>query len=71
MSLSNKTLANAYKDLLQMDNSNNGITTSTKTIKDGEGTDSALSLSLGDFKSITADADTGSCDMEVFMAETA
>jgi hypothetical protein len=33
--------------------------------------DSALSLSLGDFKSITADADTGSCDMEVFMAETA
>ena len=33
--------------------------------------DSALSLSLGDFKSITADADTGSCDMEVFVAETA
>ena len=33
--------------------------------------DSALSLSLGDFKSITADADTASCDMEIFVAETA
>tara|TARA_R110002020_G_scaffold133354_1_gene297543 strand:+ start:2427 stop:2903 length:477 start_codon:yes stop_codon:yes gene_type:complete len=33
--------------------------------------DSALSLSLGDLKSITADADTGSCDMEIFVAEIA
>ena len=33
--------------------------------------DSALSLSLGDLKSITADADTASCDMEIFVAETA
>lgn len=32
---------------------------------------SALSLSLGDLKSITADADTASCDMEIFVAETA
>jgi hypothetical protein len=30
-----------------------------------------LSLSLGDLKSITADADTASCDMEIFVAETA
>jgi|10_taG_2_1085330.scaffolds.fasta_scaffold25323_2 hypothetical protein len=28
-----------------------------------------LSLSLGDMKSVTADADTASCDMEVFVAE--
>jgi len=33
--------------------------------------DSALSLSLGDLKSVTADADTASCDMEIFVAETA
>ena len=33
--------------------------------------DSALSLSLGDLKSITIDADTASCDMELFVAETA
>ena len=30
-----------------------------------------LSLSLGDLKSVTADADTASCDMEIFIAETA
>ena len=33
--------------------------------------DSALSLALGDLKSITADADTASCDMEIFVAEVA
>ena len=33
--------------------------------------DRALSLSLGDLKSITIDADTASCDMELFVAETA
>jgi hypothetical protein len=33
--------------------------------------DSALSLSLGDLKSITIDADTGSCDVELFIAEIA
>tara|TARA_Y100000593_G_C4162290_1_gene262644 strand:- start:213 stop:689 length:477 start_codon:yes stop_codon:yes gene_type:complete len=31
---------------------------------------SALSLSLGDLKSITVDADTASCDVELFVAET-
>tara|TARA_X000001388_G_C2216335_1_gene117376 strand:+ start:723 stop:1196 length:474 start_codon:yes stop_codon:yes gene_type:complete len=29
---------------------------------------SALTVSLGDMKSITADADTASCDMEIFIA---
>ena len=33
--------------------------------------DSALTYSLGDLKSITADADTGSCDLEIFVAEVA
>ena len=32
---------------------------------------SALSLSLADLVNITADADTASCDMEIFVAETA
>ena len=35
MSLTGKTLAGSYKDILQVDNSNSGITTSVKQIKDG------------------------------------
>ena len=38
MSLSGKTLKNSYIDLLQMDNSNSGVGTSARTIKDGGGT---------------------------------
>ena len=45
MSLTNKTLANTYKDILQMDNSNSGVDTTTRVIKDGEGTESVLSIS--------------------------
>ena len=45
MSLSGKTLANTYKDLLQVDNSNSGVDGVTRRIKDGEGTESALTLS--------------------------
>ena len=45
MSLTNKTIANTYKDLLQVDNSNNGISTSSKAVKSGDGTSSCLSLS--------------------------
>lgn len=45
MSLTGKTLASTYKDILQMDNSNSGVDTTTRNIKDGEGTQSALSLS--------------------------
>ena len=44
MSLSGKTLANSYKDLLQVDNSNSGVVSASKTIKDGEGTSSSLSI---------------------------
>ena len=51
MSLTNKTIANSYKDILQLDNSNNGITTGLKYVKDGEGTQSCLSIS-GDFLGI-------------------
>ena len=44
MSLTDKTIANSYKDLLQVDNSKNGITTTVKQIKDGDGTGSVLGL---------------------------
>ena len=45
MSFTGKTKASTYKDILQMDNSNNGIDTSIRRVKDGEGTESALMLS--------------------------
>ena len=45
MSLTGKTKASTYKDLLQMNNSNSGIDTTTRNIVDGEGTASAISLS--------------------------
>ena len=35
MSLSGKTLANTYKDLLQVDNSNSGVDGVTRRIKYG------------------------------------
>ena len=45
MSFTGKTKASTYKDILQMDNSNSGIDTTIRTIKDGEGTASALQMS--------------------------
>ena len=45
MSLSGKTLKNSYIDLLQMDNSNSGVGTSARTIKDGGGTLSSVRIS--------------------------
>ena len=45
MSLTGKTLANTYKDLLQVDNSNNGVDATTRRIKDGEGNQTAVSIS--------------------------
>ena len=45
MSLTNKKFSNGYIDLLQMDNSNSGVDTTTRVVKDGEGTSSALRLS--------------------------
>tara|TARA_Y100000593_G_scaffold93095_1_gene186734 strand:+ start:838 stop:1638 length:801 start_codon:yes stop_codon:yes gene_type:complete len=45
MSLTNKTIANTYKDILTIDNSNNGITTSRKDVKSGDGTTSSMSIS--------------------------
>ena len=57
MSLTNKTIANSYKDLLQIDNSNDGLD-ATKDVKDGEGTASALKLGTNEAKIIPASAGT-------------
>ena len=44
MSLREKLISNSYKDLLQMNNSNNGIDGTLRSITDGEGTVSALAI---------------------------
>ena len=58
MSLTNKTIANTYKDLLQVDNSNNGITTSRKDVKSGDGTTSSMSLSDDSMRIVPQNDDT-------------
>ena len=45
MSLTGKTKASSYKDILQMNNSNSGIDTSTRRVVDGEGTESCILIS--------------------------
>ena len=45
MSLKNTALKNSYVDLLQLGNSNNGITTSVAAVKDGAGQSSCISIS--------------------------
>lgn len=45
MSLTNKTIADTYKDILEIDNGNNGIDTSAKAVKSGDGTSSCISIS--------------------------
>tara|TARA_R110002074_G_scaffold15898_3_gene53820 strand:- start:612 stop:1406 length:795 start_codon:yes stop_codon:yes gene_type:complete len=45
MSLTGKTKASSYKDILQMNNSNSGVDTATRPIVDGEGTASVLAMS--------------------------
>ena len=45
MSLTGKTKASTYKDILQMNNSNSGVDATTRNVVDGEGTASALKMS--------------------------
>ncbi len=45
MSLTGKTKAGSYKDLLQMNNSNSGVDTTPRAVVDGEGTTSSISIS--------------------------
>ena len=44
MSLTDKTIAGTYKDLLNLDNSNTGATIAGNVVKDGNGTATALTL---------------------------
>jgi hypothetical protein len=60
MSLEDKTLKGAYKDLLQMDNSNNGVDTNLRNVKDGEGTSSALYMSDDSVRVFPVNDDTSS-----------
>ena len=64
MSLTGKSLSGSYKDILQVDNSNNGVTTSVKTVKDGEGTSSCLAIS-DDLLRIVPQNDDGGSTLEV------
>lgn len=49
MSLTGKTIASSYKDILQMDNSNNGVDGTSRNVVDGEGTASAIYVSDDNF----------------------
>jgi hypothetical protein len=43
--LTGKTIANTYKDLLQVSNENDGVDETMRTVSDGDGTNTALQLS--------------------------
>ena len=43
--LTGKKIANTYKDLLQVSNSNSGIDATLRNVEDGEGTSSPLQIS--------------------------
>ena len=58
MAFPGKTVANTFKDILQIDNSNAGIPTSLKVIKDGIGNQSALYISDDQIKIQSENHDT-------------
>jgi len=64
MSLTGKTKASSYKDILQMNNSNSGVDTTTRNVVDGEGTASALRLS-DDVVVVTPQDDDGTSTFAV------
>ena len=45
MSLTGKNTSNSYKDLLNLDNGNNGVDSTARVVKDGDGGSSAIKLS--------------------------
>ena len=64
MSLTGKTKAGSYKDILQMNNSNNGVDSTTTVIVDGEGAESVLAIS-DDISSIKPKNDDGTTLFQV------
>ena len=45
--LTGSTIANSYKQLLQIGSDNRGLTTTLQTVQDGSGTNSPLQLTTG------------------------
>ena len=45
MSLQGKEVSGSFKDVIQVDNSNNGVTSSLKQVKSGSGDNASLQLS--------------------------
>tara|TARA_R110000824_G_scaffold400186_1_gene607175 strand:+ start:549 stop:1337 length:789 start_codon:yes stop_codon:yes gene_type:complete len=60
MSLTGKTKASSYKDILQMNNSNSGVDTTTRNVVDGEGTASVIGISDDVLKVMPQNDDTTS-----------
>ena len=58
MSLTGKTKASSYKDILQMNNGNNGVDSTTRVVQDGEGTSSALAIGQGQVWVISSSNDS-------------
>ena len=63
MSLTNKTPAATYKDLLQLDNSNSGVDNTLRQVKDGDGDGSALYIERNSIKIKPASDDTALLDI--------
>ena len=57
MALTDKTVANTYKDLLHLNNSNSGATANGTVVQDGNGTNTGLTLGTGKVK-FTPSADS-------------
>ena len=64
MSLTGKTKASTYKDILQMNNSNSGVDATTRNVVDGEGTASAIHIS-DDQLGVTPKADDTTATLRV------
>ena len=64
MSLTGKGLDATYKDVTYVDNSNNGVTTSLKQVKTGEGGSTALQLSDRSLLVKSATDNTGAFDVQ-------
>ena len=68
--LTGKTIASTYKDLLQVSNSNSGIDSTLRVISDGEATDTVLYLSSAAAQ-ITSDAKLYFRDTGLYIASNA
>ena len=68
--LTGKTIASTYKDLLQISNSNSGVDSTLRVVSDGEATDTVLYLSSAAAQ-ITSDAKLYFRDTGLYIASNA